>query len=104
LSNYFKVNLKNKHLEIIRTEKRFFDISDCQVQTNGGIGGNDGLVSDAVEVSAQEVADLVTESEERARRLESVESLLEQWINNRRALSRKATKYRLQLQKHEVVK
>jgi hypothetical protein len=85
----------------VRSGKGFFNIAKCEVLTDGHVDEDDGLVPNAILFSNEEVADLLTESEERARRLESIESLLEEWINLRRGRSRKA-KHRLRLQKQEV--
>ena len=98
----FYATVDNKSRVFIRTESRFFDITGCkQVLADGHIDDNDGLIPDAIQVSAQEVADLVAESRARAEQLQRVESLVREWIELRQSRSRKA-KRRLQLQKKEV--
>jgi hypothetical protein len=89
---------------VIRTESRYFDITACPDPFHDGhIDGNDGVVPDAIEVPGHEVADLVAASHVRAQQLERIESLLIEWIEIRRAKSRRA-KNRLSLQKREVAK
>jgi hypothetical protein len=105
VSDHYLVNLENKSSQVVRTESRFFDITDCNILTDGHIDDNDGLIPNAIEVTSQEVADLVAQSEARSEQLESVESLLKEWIEIRRARLRRA-KNRLLLQKNlkEVAK
>jgi hypothetical protein len=98
-------NYGNSHLFVRNwSRKGFFEIAKCEINTDGHIDDNDGLVPGAVLYTNEEVADLITESEERARRLENIESLLEEWINIRRSRSRKAKQKPRQLQKQEVSK
>jgi hypothetical protein len=103
--NYFKINLSNKDYRIIRTEKRFFDITYCRQQPliDGQIDSNDGIMLDAVEVPVQEVADLVTEVEIRQKQLQDVETLLREWNHIRRAGTRKSKSGKFELKK-EVAK
>lgn len=82
--------------------KKWFNIAKCEVNTDGHIDENDGLIPHAIPVHAEEVAALLAESEARALQLERIESLLEEWIELRRSRSRRA-KQRLRLQKQEVV-
>ncbi len=60
--NYFKVRLAHKSYCFIRTERRFFEISDCRIQTDGRLNDYDGLVLNAVPVPDSTVADLVAQS------------------------------------------
>lgn len=96
-------NFGNSYL-FVRTGKRWFNIAKCEVNTNGYVDDDDGLVPNAVPFHPEEVAYLVAEAEERDRSLESIESLLEEWINLRCSKSRKANHRPHQLQKQEVVK
>lgn len=104
----FYARVNNKPHVFIRTESRFFDITDCSVLTNGHIDENDGLVPNAMKMSDVEVADLLAEAEEYNERLASAEAALRECISFRQALSRKAkqgSKRSLQKQhQHEVVK
>lgn len=84
--------------------KGFFEIARREIPTDGRIPNRDGVILDAVLWSDEEVADLLTEIEERERRLKNIESLLEEWLGLRRSKSRR-TKQRLhRLQKKEVAK
>ena len=57
--NAFFVRLPNKVIVFVRTDTgRFFKISDCLIDTDGHIDENDGLVPGAIEVRAQNVAEL----------------------------------------------
>lgn len=94
-------NYGNSYL-FVRSRKGFFNIAKCEVLTDGHIDENDGLVPKAILFTNEEVADLLAESEERARRLERIESLLEEWVNLRRGELRKA-KHRLALQRKEAI-
>lgn len=97
-------NFGNSYL-LVWTGKRWFNTARCEVNTDGQhIDDNDGLVPNAIPVHPEEVAYLIAEAEARARQLEKVESLLEQWINLRRSKSRKARQRPRQLQKQEVSK
>lgn len=99
----FYAAIDNKIHAFIRTENRFFDITAaCQPLANGHIDDN-GLIVDAIEVSAQEVADLVAGSQARGERLQKIESLLREWIEVRRArLGRAKQKQRFRLRRREV--
>jgi hypothetical protein len=84
---------------------RWFNIAKCEINTDGHVDDNDGLVPDAVPVHAEEVAYLVAEAEERQRRLARAEESLRDWIDFRRDWSGKANKKgKLSLQKKEVSK
>lgn len=84
--------------------KGFYNIARREVLTDGKIPNRDGLIPDAIFFTNEEVADLLTESEERTRRLENIDSLLGEWLGLRRSRSRR-TKQRLhQLQRKEVAK
>ena len=61
--NYFNVRLAHKSYRFIRTESRFFEISDCRIQTDGGLNDCDALVVNAVSVPDSTVADLVAQAE-----------------------------------------
>ena len=60
--NYFNVRLAHKSYRFIRTESRFFEISDYRIQTDGGLNDYDGLALNAVPVPDSTVADLVAQS------------------------------------------
>lgn len=123
--NCLRFNLPNKDLQINKTERgfsltdnvgnsylfvwtwyRWFNIAKCEVNTDGHIDDNDGLVPDAIPFHPEEVAYLLSEADERAQQLERVESLLEEWISLRRSKSRRVKQGgRLQrLQNKEVAK
>ena len=104
MSDYFFIKAGNKQYDIIRTcTGRLYDITNCSILTDGHIDTNDGLVPDAIPISAQEVADLVAESEARTQQLERVETLLKEWIEIRKARSRRAKQRLQQLHKQEVI-
>jgi hypothetical protein len=94
----------------LRTEKeggyRLYDITNCkEPRHDGTLDDLDGALLDAVRVSAEEVADLPTESEEHQRRLARAKASLKEWIEFRQAWSSKGTKKRkLQLERKEVTK
>lgn len=101
--SYFKISLPHKVFWYVRTDSgKFFDITGCEPLTNGRIDECDGLLLSAKEVSPQFVADLVAEAERRNGQLQTVETLLREWIKIRRARVRRA-KQRLSIQKKEVV-
>lgn len=99
--HYFLSFPDNKTHLVVRTESRFFDITDCPINHDGHIDDNDGLIPDAIEIPTQTVADLYAQEIERSERLGRIETLLTQWLEIRRARSRRA-KERLKLQKQEV--
>jgi hypothetical protein len=84
--------------------KGFFEIARCEVLADGNVPNRDGVLPNAILWSNEEVADLLTEIESRERRLESIESLLKEWLGLRRARSRRAKQKPKQLQKKEVAK
>lgn len=97
-------NFGNTYL-FVRSGKGFFNIAKCEVNTDGHIDDNDGLVPNAIPVHAEEVAYLVAQTEEYNRRLVSAEASLRDYVEFRRAWSRKPDKKgKLQLQKKEVSK
>lgn len=103
-SNCLKLFLNDRQRDFIRTESGWSDVSKCHVLTDGEISNRDGLVPDAVRVSDSDVAELFAESNVRTEQLQRIESLLREWIEIRKARSRRANqKQRLSLQKKEVV-
>ena len=105
MSDYFFIKDGNKNSHFIRTcTGKLYDITGCSILTDGRIDENDGLVPSAILLSNEEVADLVAESEARTQQLEIVETLLKEWIEIRKARSRRAKQRLQQLQKQEVVK
>ena len=96
-------NFGNTYL-FVRSGKGFFNIAKCEVNTDGHIDDNDGLIPNAVPYHPEEVAYLVAEAEERQRCLESIESLVEELIDVRRSKSRKAKAGLKQIQRKEVAK
>jgi hypothetical protein len=93
----------------LSTEKeggcRIYDITKCKeprhdvgTLDNGII---DGVLLDAVRVSEEELADLLTESEEHQRRQARAKASLKEWIEFRQTWSRKR-KRKLPLQNKEV--
>jgi hypothetical protein len=54
----FYARVNNKPHLFIRTESRFFDITNCRIFTDDGIPEMGGLLSDAIEISAEGVAEL----------------------------------------------
>lgn len=103
-SDYYSIKHKDKSFGFIRTDSgRWFDIRDRPILTDGKIPNRDGVVHDAVRFTNEEVAEYVAESEERHRLVESVETLLQERIDVRRARLRYA-KQRLSLPKKEIAK
>lgn len=80
-------------------DRKWFNIAKCEVNTDGHVDENDGLISDAIRVHAEEVAYLLAESEAREEQLRKVESLSKELIGLRRARSRKAKHRPHQLQR-----
>jgi hypothetical protein len=80
---------------------RWFNIARCEINTDGHVDDNDGLIPDAVFYSNEEVAELVAQYEEHQERLAKAEASLREWIEFRRSWSRKG-KRKLRLQKQEV--
>jgi len=103
MTDSYIISLGNKFAVFIRTENTWWDATECNPLTDGHVDENDGFLVNAKRISNEFVADLVAESEERAQRLESIESLLEEWISLRRSRSRRATKHRLALQRKEAI-
>lgn len=99
--HYFLSFPDNKTHLVVRTESRFFDITDRPINHDGHIDDNNGLIPDAVEIPTQTVADLYAEEIVRNERLGKIETLLMQWLDIRRARLRRA-KESLKLQKQEV--
>lgn len=84
---------------------RWANIAKNEVNTDGHIDDNDGLVPNAVPFHAEEVAYLVAQAEEYNRRVASAEASLRDYVEFRRAWSRKPNKKgKLLLQKKEVSK
>lgn len=79
--------------------KRWHNIAKCEINTDGPIDENDGLVPDAVPFHAEEVAYLLAQAEEYQEHLEQLDSLLEESINLRRFRSKQKLK---RLQRKEV--
>lgn len=87
--------------------KGFYNIARYEVFTDGKVANRDGLIPDATFFTNEEVADMLTKSEERERRLENIESLMKEWIRFRQSWSAKSkSKHRKvsRLQKQEVAK
>jgi hypothetical protein len=90
-----------------QNRKGYYDILDCYPLTDGRVPNRDGLLPDAIYYTNEEVADLITQAEERQRRLEKTEQSLKEYIEFRRSWFRKpgkGGKVRLQKQKKEVAK
>lgn len=67
-------NIGNSYL-YVRTGKNWYNVAKCEVCTDGHIDDNDGLVTDAIPVHAEEVAYLVAESEARKEQLLAEEGI-----------------------------
>lgn len=72
-------NFGNTYL-FIRSGKGLFNIAKCEVNTDGHIDDNDGLVPNAVPFHPEEVAYLVAQEEERYASLERIDALLKELI------------------------
>jgi hypothetical protein len=59
-SDILYIQLPNKcHVFLQTHTRRWYDITDCQPITDGGISDNNGVLRDARKVSARYVAELV---------------------------------------------
>jgi hypothetical protein len=94
---------RNHRFRRTRNGKGYFDILDCYPLTDGRVPGLDGVLPDAIYFTNEEVADFITQAEQRQARLERAESALRERIDFRNAWARKS-KRKLSLQKKEVVK
>jgi hypothetical protein len=100
-------NFGNSFL-FVRTWDKWYNIAKCEINTDGHIDDNDGLVPNAVLFHPEEIAYLIAEQQERLQSLERIELLLEEVIalrlskSKRRAISQSQRPRRLQ--KQEVIK
>jgi hypothetical protein len=92
---------RNHRFRRARNGKGFFDILDCYPLTDGRVPGLDGVLPDAIYYTNEEVADFITQAEQRQARLERAESALREYIKFRQSWLRKG-KRKLSLQKKEV--